>query len=84
MRVIIVSVFTIFFVNYGLMYLIAPLELGLGVLSDLMMGIYEDFNAFWFSDIGSMVVSSMVLNALTLPLETFMFWIWQAVRRSYD
>ena len=84
MRVIIVSVFTIFFVDYGLMYLIAPLELGLGVLSDLMMGIYEVFNAFWFSDIGSMVVSSMVLNALTLPLETFMFCIWQAVRRYYD
>jgi len=66
------------------MYLIAPLKLEWGVLSLSMIGIYEDFNAFWFSDIGNMVVSGMVVNALILPLEAFMFWIWQAVRRSYD
>ena len=44
MRVIIISVFLIFFSNYGLLYLIAPFKINIGVLSQLMGGIYEDFN----------------------------------------
>jgi hypothetical protein len=64
--------------------LIAPFKIKIGVLSQLMGGIYEDFNQFWFSDIGTMVVSVMVINAVTTPLEVFGIWLWLTVRRSYD
>lgn len=37
MTVITISVFCIFFTNYGLMYLIAPLQMNLGVLSKMMI-----------------------------------------------
>ena len=84
MRIIIVSVFGIFFTNYGLLYLIAPFRINLGFLSTMMIGIYEDFNQFWFSDIGNMVISTMLINVLIAPLEALGLWFWQAVQRSYD
>lgn len=31
-----------------------------------------------------MVVSVMVINSVTTPLEVFGIWLWLAVRRSYD
>ena len=43
MRVIVVSVFAIFFCNYGLLYMIAPFNLNLDSNS-FTIGIYEDFN----------------------------------------
>lgn len=76
MRVIIVSVFAIFYVNYGLIYMIAPFRLNLGFVSTFMVGIYEDFNQFWFSDIGNMVISTMLINAVTAPLEALGLWFW--------
>ena len=44
MRVIVVSVFAIFFANYGLLYMIAPFQLNMGMLTSFTIGIYEDFN----------------------------------------
>ena len=79
MRIIIVSVFSIFFLNYGLLYLIAPMSLNIPIISSFMMGIYEDFNQYWFSDIGGMVISVQLINALTAPLEAFAFWFWNKV-----
>ena len=56
MAVVIVSVFSIFYVNYGLLYLIAPFRTDIEFLSSIMIGMYRDFNSFWFSDIGTMVI----------------------------
>lgn len=76
MRVIVVSVFAIFFANYGLLYMIAPFRMDLGAFSTITVGIYEDFNQFWFSDIGTMVVVTMLINAVTAPLEALGMWLW--------
>lgn len=56
MAIVIVSVFSIFYVNYGLLYLIAPFRIDIAYLNSIMIGIYRDFNSFWFSDIGTMVI----------------------------
>lgn len=71
-----VSVFSIFFLNYGLLYILAPFKWDIPVLNSILIGIYEDFNQFWFSDVGNMVISVMIINALTAPLEVFGFWFW--------
>lgn len=44
MRFILVSVFLIYFLNYGVLYLIAPLNLNLPIVSSILKGIYPDFN----------------------------------------
>ncbi len=55
MRFIIVSVFCIFFFNYGVMYILGPMELKIPIAGQFLLGIYTDFNQFWFSDIGFLV-----------------------------
>ena len=52
MRFIVVSVFIIYFLNYGVLYLLAPMKLNVPFVSSLVSGIYWDFNQYWFTDIG--------------------------------
>ena len=84
MRFILVSVFSIYFLNYGVLYLIAPLSIKLPFVSFLLRGVYPDFNQFWFGDIGSQIISVMVINAVMPPVEVFFLWLWSYVRRAYD
>ncbi len=44
MRFIIISVFCIFFFNYGVMYVLGPMELKIPIASQFLLGIYTDFN----------------------------------------
>lgn len=84
MRFILVSVFLIYFLNYGVLYLIAPLSINLPIVSKILRGIYPDFNQAWFGDIGNQIISVMLINAIMPPIEVFFLWLWSYVRRAYD
>jgi len=64
----IVCIFLIFFNNYGIIYLIAPMTLHLPLIDYFFSGIYPDFNETWFKDIGSLVISVALINAVMPPL----------------
>ena len=52
MRFILISVFMIYFLNYGVLYLLAPMKLRIPFLPKTL-GVYYDFNQYWYSDIGN-------------------------------
>ena len=53
MSFIIVSVFAIYFLQYGVLYLFAPMNLNYPIISQFVTGVYEDFNQYWYADIGA-------------------------------
>ena len=69
MRFTLLSVFSIIFLNYGILYLITPLKIEVPLVSLIMSGVYYDFNKNWFSDIGSQIISVMIINAIFPPIE---------------
>lgn len=84
MRFILFSVFSIYFLNYGVLYLVAPLNVKIPFMAYLLRGVYPDFNQFWFSDIGNQIISVMVINAIMPPVEVFFLGLWAYIRRAYD
>ena len=84
MRFIIVSVFAIYFLNYGVLYVIAPMKLKIPLVSRFLIGVYYDFNQFWFTDIGNQVMSILVIQSFFPPLEFIGLWFLDVVKRSYD
>lgn len=44
MRFLIVFVFTIFFINYGVLYVVVPMKTNFPIVSKLIQGLYWDFN----------------------------------------
>ena len=76
MRFIVVSVFIIYFLNYGVLYLLAPMKLNVPFVSSLVSGIYWDFNQYWFTDIGYQVTTVMIINAIFPPLEILLLWLF--------
>jgi len=69
MRFTLVSVFSIIFLNYGILYLITPLKIDVPLVSLIMSGVYYDFNQNWFSDIGYQIINVMIINAIFPPIE---------------
>ena len=87
MRFIVVSVFSIYFLNYGVLYLVAPMQVelpGLDQATGGVKGIYKDFNMFWYSDIGKQIVSVMIINAIFPPIELAILWLLSMVLRGID
>ncbi len=84
MSFIIVSVFAIYFLQYGVLYLISPMKIDFPLVSNFVTGVYEDFNQYWYSDIGAQVISILLITAIFPPLELFLLYLWVFVRRSYD
>ena len=72
------AVFWITFINYGIIYLLASWDNRSvkddTLWGDLFSGLYPDFNALWFNDVGALVVAIMVSNMYWPPLEFVMFW----------
>ena len=84
MRFILVSVFKIYFINYGILYVLVPLKIEIPLVSDLFLGVYYDFNTYWYTDIGFQVITLMVIQAFFPPIEFAYLWLWDVIKRSYD
>ena len=60
------GVFWIIFINYGVINLASSYDYRgaspLNLFSEVFDGLYPDFNALWFNDIGVLVVATMVSN----------------------
>ena len=84
MTFIVICVFTIYFINYGVLYVIVPLKVKIPIVSNLLVGVYWDFNMYWYTDIGYQVISVLVIVALFPPLEFVGLWFWDVVKRSWD
>ena len=81
------AVFWITFINYGVIYLLASWDLRSdsdGWWSHMFDGLYPDFNALWFNDVGVLVTAIMVSNMYWPPLEFFMFWGIRLLYRMWD
>ena len=83
-RTIIICVFLIFFLNAGLMYLLAPMDMTLPIVSDLELGIYQDFNQYWYSNIGYLIINVLMINAIMPPCELVIFLAIKRVQQSWD
>ena len=55
-RFLTVSVLMIFFYNFGVMFLIAPLNFETDHFTLFLGGVYTDFNAHWFNEIGDLII----------------------------
>ena len=84
MTFIIVSVFAIYFLQYGVLYLFTPMSINFPIISKFVTGVYDDFNTYWYMDIGLQVVSVVLITAIFPPIELATLYLWLFVRRAYD
>ena len=81
------SVFWITFLNYGIIYLVAAWDCRnshIPFVTKLFDGLYPDFNALWFNDIGVLIVAIMLANLYWPQLEFFMYWGIRLLYRMWD
>ena len=86
-RFVMVSVFLITYLNYGLIHLFSSYDdRGEFILpiSRFFNGLYPDFNALWLNDIGALIIAIMISNMYWPPLEFFMFWGLRLLYRIID
>lgn len=81
---ILISIFAIFWSNYGVLYLIGPMDISIPGFGFVSKGIYSDFNQAWYQDVGYQIISVQLINAIAPALEAAGIWLWIFVRRSYD
>ena len=74
-----------FFVN-GILFLIAPWSFSeQGVEDgDFLSGIYTDFTATWFKDIGALIAETMAINLAAPSIEAFCFYLLRLLGRALD
>jgi len=81
------SVFYLYFLNSGLLYILAPWdsrELDLPIIRSLFQGVYTDYNANWFQDIGLTIAATAFFNLYYPVIEFFGFWGIRHVYRMID
>lgn len=78
---VIVSIFLIFFINYGVAYLFGPLKAGVPFFDKLQVsfGIYSDFNEAWFGDVGELIILNCLIYAF-MPLIEAVCLVWAPTR----
>ena len=52
--------------------------------SDMFQGIYKNFNAEWFDDIGTQVLTSYKITVFMPIIEFFLLFAWRYIFRVYD
>lgn len=87
-RFVMMTVFLITYLNYGLIYLFASYDIRgestIPFLPTLFDGLYPDFNALWFNDIGVLIITIMISNMYWPPLEFFIFYGLRLLYRMID
>ena len=79
------SLLLVYFLNYGLMYVVCPYsQVVVSFGFKYVYGVFPDINAFWFNDIGYMVSTSMLIEAVFPVIEFFLFWVLKWVKLVVD
>ena len=82
---------SIFFVNlviYGFVPLFATLDVRpkheAQYLEGIFRGMYYDYNAEWFQDVGVLVCKTMTFNIFMPPIEVLIYWLIRYAYRASD
>ena len=82
------SLFAVNLVIYGLVPLLATADVrpdeGRPHLERFFRGMYYDFNAEWFQDVGLLVTRTMTFNIFTPPIEFSIWWLIRYLKRAWD
>ena len=83
-----VSIFAVYLVIYGFVPLFATWDLRTNTefkfLEDIFRGMYHDFNAEWFQDVGLLVCKTMAFNIFMPPIEFAIYWLIRYIYRVLD
>ena len=75
------GVLAVYFLNYGILYLICPSANYHQTISGVnVQGVFYDYNAFWFNDIGYQVSFSMVIEAIFPLVELALYFSIKWIR----
>ena len=86
-KFIMLGVFWIIFINYGVIYLAASYDARnnrFTIWNEFFDGLYPDFNALWFNDVGVLIVTIMMSNMYWPILEYFIFLGLRLLYRMID
>ena len=84
-QMIFVSVLLVFFTNYGVLYILTPSTYFKTTISKRELeGVFSDYNAFWFNDIGYQVSFSMVIEAIFPVIELGLYLGLRWIKHAMD
>ena len=86
-RFVMLAVFHITFLNYGIIQICAGLDIRntrFNFINRLFDGLYPDYNALWFNDIGNLIYAIMFSSMYWPVLEFFMYWGIRLLYRMLD
>ena len=81
------SVFIMSFFNTGLLYVFASVSTRTSkfdFVKNTLEGVYPDFNANWYEDIGQIIVSTTIFNFMFIPAEWTGFMGIRLVKRCIN
>jgi hypothetical protein len=76
------SVFYCIFFQTALIPLLAPLNIP--ALQNVANGVYTDLNSAWFSEVGSIIMGTMVFNIFWPIIEFSLYYAIRHVKRMCD
>lgn len=79
-----VSVLMIFFFHFGVMFLIAPINFETDRFTLFLGGVYTDFNAHWFNEIGNLIIKQLIIATILPLILVTLFWIVKSSIRCFD
>ena len=83
-RFMTISVFMIFFFNYGIMYILAPINIDTEFMHTFFAGIYTDLGTHWFNDIGGLIVLNQMIVSVMPPITVAVNWLINYFLLCYD
>ena len=72
MHFILVSVFLMYFIYYGILNLLAPMHLRVFGIEAVLLNLYWDFNKTWYEEVGSEIALSLAIKAFGAPVEYYL------------
>ena len=82
------SIFAVYLVIYGFVPLFATYDLrtstAFSFFEEIFRGMYYDFNAEWFQDVGLLVSKTMTANIFMPPVHFVLGWLRRYLNRACD
>lgn len=83
-RFMAVSIFWLFFFNYGIMYILAPLDYDIKILRGITGGVFSVLGTEYFNEIGPLIVTNQLSLALMPVVVLFTNWLMTVIVHRYD